>query len=94
MVDQVVKDQSPDDGRARHGKERLAAPLERPHAGHVFVLGFGEGLARGRDILVEEIEDLFSAGQFRQRVRGAPTGAISSDGCVSVTKSQLGRSVM
>ena len=71
MVDEVAEDHSPDHGRARHGKEWLAAPLERPHAGHVFVLGFREGLARGRDVLVKQIEDLFPAREFRQRVRGA-----------------------
>src|SRR5262245_17657154 len=58
VMDQVVEDHRADHGGAWQGEDQLAGLLQRPGAAHVRVLDLGERLARGRDVAVEELEDL------------------------------------
>jgi hypothetical protein len=71
VVDQVVESEHADHGRARQGEEHLAGLQQRPRLAEVLVGGPGDRLARGRDVSVEEVEDLAASGQRGGLVLGA-----------------------
>jgi hypothetical protein len=68
MANHVVDDAS-GRGQTRHGEKRRAAPRQRPHAPHVFVLGLGDRFSRGRDVSLKKLKDVRPAGQLWELVR-------------------------
>ena len=60
MVDQMIEDESPDHGRARHGEERLSSMEQRPRLGHRFILCRQQRLAGRRDVPVKQVENFLA----------------------------------